>query len=111
MRFSDIIGQNSATVQLQRAYTNGRLSHAYIFDGPDGVGKRATAQALAALLLCEAPANADSCGRCLSCRQIAAAPIPICTRSRRMAAASRSNRSAICAAVSPARRATAATAS
>ena len=58
MRFSDIIGQNSATVQLQRAYTNGRLSHAYIFDGPDGVGKRATAQALAALLLCEAPANA-----------------------------------------------------
>ena len=50
MRFSDIIGQNSATVQLQRAYTNGRLSHAYIFDGPDGVGKRATAQALAALL-------------------------------------------------------------
>lgn len=76
MRFSDIIGQNSATVQLQRAYTNGRLSHAYIFDGPDGVGKRATAQALAALLLCEAPANADSCGRCLSCRQIAAGTHP-----------------------------------
>lgn len=70
MRFHNIIGQPSACAQLERAWQHGRLSHAYIFDGPDGVGKQTTARALAALLLCEQPQEADSCGQCLSCRQL-----------------------------------------
>ena len=76
MTFSEIVGQPTAVAQIQRAYANGRLSHAYIFDGPDGVGKQCTALALAALLLCEAPEGADSCGRCGSCRQVAAESHP-----------------------------------
>lgn len=71
MRFCDVIGQPTAVTQLQRAYANARLSHAYIFDGPEGVGKKTTALALAALLLCESPSDADSCGHCRSCRQVA----------------------------------------
>lgn len=76
MRFQDIIGQPAACTGLQHAYANGRLSHAYIFDGPDGVGKRTTALALAALLLCEAPEEADACGHCAACGQVAAGTHP-----------------------------------
>lgn len=78
MRFHDIIGQPQACAQLERAWQHGRLSHAYIFDGPDGVGKQTTARALAALLLCEQPEQADSCGQCLSCRQLEAGTHPDC---------------------------------
>lgn len=78
MRFHDIIGQPSACAQLKRAWQHGRLSHAYIFDGPDGVGKQTTARALAALLLCEQPQEADSCGQCLACRQLDAGTHPDC---------------------------------
>ena len=76
MRFSDVIGQNTATTQLRRAYAQGRLSHAYIFDGPAGVGKRTTALALAALLLCRSPQEADSCAHCPSCLQLEAGSHP-----------------------------------
>lgn len=78
MRFQDIIGQPAACAQLERAWQHKRLSHAYIFDGPNGVGKQTTARALAALLLCEQPEQADSCGRCLSCRQLDAGTHPDC---------------------------------
>lgn len=76
MRFTDVVGQPSAVAQLQRAYAHRRLSHAYIFDGPEGVGKQTVAQALAALLLCEAPAQADSCGHCPACKQVACGSHP-----------------------------------
>lgn len=78
MQFREIVGQSSACAQLQRAFLHGRLSHAYIFDGPEGSGKRTTALALAALLLCEAPHEGDSCGQCASCRQLAAGTHPDC---------------------------------
>ena len=44
MRFQDIIGQQTACTQLRQAYKHQRLSHAYIFDGPAGVGKMASDQ-------------------------------------------------------------------
>ncbi|MDO4280576.1 MAG: DNA polymerase III subunit delta' [Peptococcaceae bacterium] len=78
MRFSEIIGQDVAITQLRRAYAHHRLSHAYIFDGPQGAGKKQTALALASLLLCEQPTDADSCGVCAACRQIAAGTHPDC---------------------------------
>lgn len=76
MRFQDIQGQQAACTGLRHAYANGRLSHAYIFDGPDGVGKRSTALALASLLLCQAPGDDDACGRCAACRQVQAGTHP-----------------------------------
>lgn len=78
MRFQDIVGQQTACTQLRQAYRHQRLSHAYIFDGPSGVGKMATAQALAALLLCQAPQDADACGCCNSCRQLQSGTHPDC---------------------------------
>ena len=49
-----------------------RTAHAYIFAGPEGVGKFKTAAAWADLLLCLEPARQgerfEACGRCVSCR-------------------------------------------
>jgi len=56
---------------LQRGYLSDKVSHAYIFAGPDGVGKFTTASQFGKLLLCHKPviknAFADSCGQCESC--------------------------------------------
>ena len=45
-----------------------RLPHALLFVGPAGLGKRALAEALAARLLCDAPAaDGHACGKCEPC--------------------------------------------
>lgn len=45
--FDDIIGQSHITDILQQAITHGRISHAYLFTGPRGVGKTSVARILA----------------------------------------------------------------
>lgn len=42
-------------------------AHAYLFSGLPGVGKRRFANAFAAFLLCDDPAQGMACGRCRSC--------------------------------------------
>ncbi len=79
MRFRDVCHQERAISIIRRGLASGRTHHAYLFDGPEGVGKELTAVALAARLLCEAPdlrADADACGECLSCRLLAAGNHP-----------------------------------
>jgi DNA polymerase-3 subunit delta' len=75
--FRDILGQDWVVDHLKTASRRGRLSHAYLFLGPDGVGKASTARALAAALNCEAPGeDGDACGSCPSCRRISAGTHP-----------------------------------
>lgn len=46
-----------------------RLPHALLLQGPAGLGKRELAEALAAHLLCDAPAaDGHACGRCPACQ-------------------------------------------
>lgn len=49
------------------------LPHALLFAGPEGIGKRELADALAARLLCEVPRQAHeaACGECVSCHMFA----------------------------------------
>ena len=48
----------------------GRRPHAFLFSGPDGIGKKLVAEVFAAALLCE---NTDGpCGFCTACRRLAA---------------------------------------
>ncbi|MBN1972081.1 MAG: hypothetical protein JW787_00465 [Sedimentisphaerales bacterium] len=72
MSFKEIFCQDSAIDILQRAYSSGRASHAYIFAGPEGVGKFQTASLWAKLLLCHNPiienGSAQSCDSCRSCK-------------------------------------------
>jgi len=71
MSFKEIFCQDKAIDILQRAYASGKWAHAYIFAGPEGVGKFKTACEWARLLLCKNPVIendfADSCGSCQSC--------------------------------------------
>lgn len=48
---ASILGQDRAVSALLRAAGAGRLHHAWLFHGPEGVGKRTTAEAFASLLL------------------------------------------------------------
>lgn len=57
-----IIGQDRAVARLEDAMASGRLHHAWIFHGPEGVGKFTTALAWAALLLDPTTAR-DASGR------------------------------------------------
>ena len=72
----DIFGQDAAIESLRAAYAADRLPHGLIFAGPEGVGKATTALALASLFLCEKPGEFDACGKCESCRAIAAGTHP-----------------------------------
>ncbi len=60
---------------LRAAARGGRVSHAYLFAGPAGVGRRSAALAFAQLLNCQQP-DGDACGRCPSCDAIAAGRHP-----------------------------------
>ena len=59
----DIVGQDAAVGLLQRSLTGDRQPHAYLFAGPVGVGRRTTAIALGAALLCEGPRSQPNSGR------------------------------------------------
>src|SRR3990170_8085479 len=84
MPFNDILCQDKAIAILQKAYTAGKWPHAYLFAGPEGVGKFKTAQAWAKLLLCTDPVSPsvptgirhDSCGQCRSCVLVEAGAHP-----------------------------------
>ena len=75
--FRRILGQERALNYLKTALKVGRLAHAYLFLGPEGVGKATTAKALAAALNCEAALpDGDACGACPSCVRLAAGTHP-----------------------------------
>ena len=73
MPFRDIAGHRRLVELSARAAVRGSLPPSLIFAGPDGVGKRLTAVALAQLFNCPAPVAEppDACGTCASCKRIA----------------------------------------
>lgn len=50
---------------------NRRVSHAYCFAGPQGVGKATTARVFACALLCPTSNEGIPCGTCHTCRRLA----------------------------------------
>ncbi|MEA3470707.1 MAG: DNA polymerase III subunit delta', partial [Thermodesulfobacteriota bacterium] len=66
MSFSDIYGQERQKAVLKSAMERGRVSHAYLFHGMKGVGKKTTAEIFAKALNCEEE-GFDSCDSCSSC--------------------------------------------
>ncbi|NLT95137.1 MAG: DNA polymerase III subunit delta' [Clostridia bacterium] len=80
MALKDIRGQDTAIQMLKNCIINKHVSHAYLFQGPEGVGKKAVALAFAQALNCldlqtdqSLPvlswSEIDGCGCCLSCRK------------------------------------------
>lgn len=93
MPFSEVIGQGPALKVLQHSLKEGRIGSAYLFVGPEGVGKKLVARLLAQAISCDlfagslsaqpVPASAragrnigDACGKCSSCQRIASLSYP-----------------------------------
>ena len=67
--FEDILGQETVIGHLKAAIAGGRPSHAYIFCGDEGSGKKLLAERFAAGLLCEGAGDVRPCGSCIACMQ------------------------------------------
>jgi len=66
--FPVVLGQERARGVLARLLASGRLPHAFLFHGPEGVGKGLVAHLFATSLICIEPgADATACGSCAAC--------------------------------------------
>lgn len=69
-KFADIIGHEQIIHHLQSAISLDKVSHAYIFEGEEGMGKNLLASAFAQALQCE-EGGTEPCMNCVSCKQAA----------------------------------------
>ena len=67
MFFRDVIGQEEAKQRLIREAKEGKIAHARLFCGPEGIGKLPLAIAYARYLSCQNPGVDDACGTCPNC--------------------------------------------
>ena len=65
-----LVGNDALRARLREAVATGRVSHAYILEGPEGVGKRSIALGFATALLC-AEGTGVPCGHCSHCQKSA----------------------------------------
>lgn len=72
--WNKIIGHEKQKQQLQTMLREGRLPHAMLFAGPDGIGKKMLGQTLAAAILCGQ--EDGPCEHCQSCQAMRLAAHP-----------------------------------
>lgn len=65
MAFDGIVGQKKAIESIKKAIEDNQIAHAYLFEGAEGLGKKAIALNLATALVCSG--NDKPCGKCNSC--------------------------------------------
>jgi DNA polymerase-3 subunit delta' len=76
--FSKIIGHDRQIEQLRAALSSGRIPGAYLFAGPQGIGKRLVADSFAAATFCpnSAERGLEACGGCAACQKLASGNHP-----------------------------------
>lgn len=68
--FSEVVGHKDIISHMKNAYLMGKVSHAYIIDGDEGMGKKLLTNCFVKLLQCEDPKGSQPCNSCSSCVQI-----------------------------------------
>ena len=64
--FNNIIGNINNKMILENAIKNDKITHSYIFSGPEGIGKLLFAKEFAKAILCDSKEN-KPCNNCKSC--------------------------------------------
>ncbi|RJQ32977.1 MAG: DNA polymerase III subunit delta' [Actinobacteria bacterium] len=62
MIFKSIVGQDQALSKLKKDISLKTITHAYLFFGPDGIGKKMMAKSFAKAIIC--PNGGDTCNCC-----------------------------------------------
>ncbi|MCK4545978.1 MAG: hypothetical protein KAW17_00925 [Candidatus Eisenbacteria sp.] len=75
MGWNDVIGHDHLAGWFRRQILSDRLAHAYLFEGPAGVGKKQMALIFAQAVNCSR-GDADPCGECPSCGRVGAQDDP-----------------------------------
>ncbi len=65
--FDELVGQEPVVRTLKNAISSGRISHAYLFTGPRGVGKTSAARLLAKAANCLSEDSEKPCNKCENC--------------------------------------------
>ena len=69
--FSEIAGEGDIVKTLKNSLDNDRISHAYLFSGPRGVGKTTSARLIAKGVNClKNGISSSPCNECENCREI-----------------------------------------
>lgn len=68
--FSDIVGQSHVTSTLSNELKEGKISHAYLFNGSRGTGKTTCARILAKAVNCLNLQDGNPCNECEMCKGI-----------------------------------------
>ncbi len=68
--FKEVCDQEHITRTLRNAIMEERVSHAYLFSGPRGVGKTSIAKIMAKAVNCPNMKNGEACGHCEICSGI-----------------------------------------
>ncbi|MDR2084421.1 MAG: hypothetical protein LBP67_05450 [Bacteroidales bacterium] len=76
MLFSEVQGNDYIKRKLIHMIDDKRISHALLFNGPEGSAKLQLALAFATYLNCKNRNNGDACGKCPSCTQISKLAYP-----------------------------------
>lgn len=66
MTFKDLIGQENVKNLLIESIQTGRVGHAYMFCGPEGIGRKTMAKCFAEVLTCNKNGT-EICGVCEAC--------------------------------------------
>lgn len=66
MDYNNIIGHDRAIETLKRTIENKSVSHSYLFEGEEGLGKKKVAYVFAKTLLCKEDGE-EPCNKCTSC--------------------------------------------
>ncbi|OGU57650.1 MAG: DNA polymerase III, subunit gamma and tau [Ignavibacteria bacterium GWF2_33_9] len=66
--FKDVVGQSHITKTLINAISKNRVHHAYLFNGPRGVGKTTTARIFARAVNCLNLQDGEPCNECEICK-------------------------------------------